>query len=558
MGDSVVKLQRELTTQGYPCADEQGFGDLTEGCVIQFQSDQNLVADGKVGPLTWEKLFKEIPTNEPSVNTVAVLKTIKSRTDIYHQPTFQDNEGRGIWPTDGVDGRSERVYPAFVLGPRRQVDSLVRQMYSLLPTQDTAFIITDRLVQYPEEYLPYIAGSQNVVFIGSFGGIGLGTSYPDWAIERHKRELWQLEQSIRLAQAMQKNISLIVIAMGDSPNTQAVTVRTQLQGKLDTLLNQYNLSHLIKPITWGADEAVLMAFAQTLPNTKVLVRISNPDCHHHYEGGENGSTSKEILDKKLTTVGLTKVNPAWEFDTDFVTNNTNWDFEVAILTRRQGGSIHDYQTNDQQQAQLDTTFLNRYSQYSAQQRSKLAIIDGRLFNGAWDARSVLPYCDLLAFGSWGTMGNVIGATLAIAKILFHAKNSIAQRQLYLEAVAHDVFANGYKEAQRGALKQQVQEHFAFAHNGQLSINPDIFYDEQQIAKVFKILNELVNRRMQEYFTESDCLEGRSFHFTPQLWRTFESEIHIWPRLPEEVYQVGIYRTDLNALAFDPSSIGQLA
>lgn len=547
IGENVKKVQRELNNQGYPCPDNGNFDENTKQRVIQFQAEHNLAADGIVGPLTWEKLFQEIPPKEPSANTMTVLRTMKERVDIYHKPTFQDNEGRGIWPRDGIDGRSERVYPAFVLGPRRQVDSLVRQMYSLLPDQDTAFIITDRLVQYPEEYLPYISGAKNVILIGSFVG-------GDDA-ERHERELWQLKQSIRLVQAMNRTILSIVFAKGDSPQSGASNVLSQLQGKLDTLLDTYHLSHLKKPITWGADEAVLMAFAQTLPNTKVLVRISNPNCHHHYEGGENGPTSKEIVEKKLTAVGLAKVNPGWEFEPSFATTNTDWDFEVAILTRRPGGNIDDYQANDQQQTNFDADFLSRYSDYSAQQRSKLAIIDGRLFNGAWDASSALPYCDLLAFGGWGTYGNCVGSTLAVAKILFHAKNPVVQQQLYLEAVAHDVFANGYKEAQRGELRKKVQEHFPFVHDGKLAETPDRFYNNYQITTLFAILNELVNRRMKEHFAGTDCLEGRNFHLNPQLWRTFESEVHIWPRLPEEVHQVGIYRIDLDAITFNPLSRG---
>jgi hypothetical protein len=455
-GESVKTLQQQLNARNYPCKDDGDFGDKTLECVIKFQSENGLQPDGQVGPLTWEKLFKEIPPDEPSEKTIEVLKTIKNGTDIYHQPTFQDKAGRGIWPQGQTDGRSERIYPAFVLGPRRQVDSLVRQLYSLLPDQEkeAAFIITDRLVQFPEEYLPYISGAKSVVLIGSFVGIGNGSEYPDWAIARHKRELWQLEQSIRLVQAMNQTITSIVFAMGDSPNKEADKVRTELEEKLHKLLNEYSLSHLEKPITWGADETVLMAFAQTLPNTKVLIRISNPDCKHHFDGLR---PSKEIVEQKLAAIGLTKVNPDWDFDPNFAETNTGWDFEVAIFTRRPEGSINEFKENDTQQANFDDAFLKPYQDYSDQRRSKLAVIDGRLFNGSWDARSVLPHCDLLAFGSWGTMGNATGATLAIAKILFHAQNPIAQKQLYLEAVAHDVFANSYAEAQRGKLRKRVEK-----------------------------------------------------------------------------------------------------
>lgn len=544
-GDSVKAIQRELTKQSSPCDHESDFGNDTLASVKKFQSEHGLDSDGQVGPLTWEKLFGEIPEDEPSLNTIAVLKAIKSDKNIYHKPTFQDAEGIGIWPKNQPDGRSERVYPAFILGPRRQVDSLVRQLYSLLPDKDTAFIITDRLVQNPEEYLPYISGAKSVVLTGSFVGIGeepedkKKPKYPDWAMDRHKRELWQLEQSIKLAQAMNRPITSIVFAMGDSPNSEAPKVRSELQDKLDTLLDNYNLSHLKTPITWGADETVLMAFAQTLPKTKVLIRISNPDCQHHYDGMQK---SKEVVENKLAAIGLTKVNSDWDFDSSFTTTNTDWDFEVAILTRRPGGSIDDFQSNDTEQAKFDDTFLKRYQDYSTGQRSKLAIIDGRLFNGAWDSRSVLPHCDLLAFGSWGTMGNVTGATLAISKILFHAKNPVAQQQLYLEAVAHDVFANGFTEAQRGALKAKVEAaHIEFKHGG--------YYNLTGVTKVFKILNDLVNTRMKEHFASTTCIGGGDFRFIPQLWRTFESEVHLVPPLLGDIAQAGVFRQDLDKNTF---------
>ncbi|MGD1909529.1 MAG: DUF4127 family protein [Rivularia sp. (in: cyanobacteria)] len=543
--EAVKTLQRELNKQGYPCDVDGIFGNETQEQVNNFQRNQpTLEADGIVGPLTWLKLFKEIPLQEPSFETVKVLKNISSRKDIYHQPTYQDNEGKGIFPKNGTDRRSERVYPAFVLGPRRQVDSLVRQIYGLLPNQDTAFVITDRLVQYPHEYLPYISHAKSVVLIGSFVGIGTTEESFKYAYERHKRELWQLEQSIQLAQAMKCPIQSVVFAMGDSPRSEATQVRDQLQVKFNTLLEKYNLSHLKQPITWGADENALVAFAQTLAPKKILIRLSNPQSKHHYDAEK---TSQEVILEKLKALGLTKVNSGWDFDPDFATTNTDWDFEVAILTRRAGGSTDDYQSNDLEQAKLDEKFLSRYRSYTPEQRSKLVIIDGRLFNGAWDSRSALKNCDLLAFGSWGTFGNVVGATLAIAKILFVAQNPLVQKQLYLEAVAHDVFANGYAEAQRGELKKRVDfsgigyEHYAG------------YTKAEDTAVVFAILNEFVNQRMKEHFAGTNCLGGKNLRFTPQLWRTFESEVHLEPPFENKIARAGVFREDLDSTIFQPTA-----
>jgi hypothetical protein len=546
---AIKTVQKKLNEKGYSCKIDGYFGNETKEQVEKFQEHQKVLEpDGIVGPLTWEKLFDEIPPEEPSQETMKVLRTLSARKDIYHKPTFQDNEGLGIWTSDKSE-RSEQVYPAFVLGPRRQVDSLVRQMYALLPNPNTAFIITDRLVQYPHEYLPYISGAERVVLIGSFVGIGDEKQDLKGKYERHDRELWQLEQSIRLVQAMKRPIQSVVFAMGDSPRPDAEAIRSKIQDKLYTLLEKYNLSDdLKKPITWGADETTLVGFAQTLdlgkPHKKVLVRISNSESKTHYEGDK---PAQETVIDKLKAVGLTKVNQGWDFDSSFATTNTDWDFEIAILTRRKDGNNEDYEPNDQDQKKLDEDFLNRYRNYSPEQHSKLVIIDGRLYNGAWDSLSALQSCDLLAFGSWGTFGNVVGATLAIAKILWFAKNPLAQKQLYLEAVAHDVFANGYAEAQKGELKEQVDKvtDFQFDHfNG--------YETAQDTAQVFAILNKLVNQRMQEHFAGTNCLEGKKLRFTPQLWRTFESEVHFTPPLEPKIAQAGIFRQDLDPKVFQPN------
>jgi hypothetical protein len=467
-----------------------------------------------------------------------VLQDIKnSEFNVYHQPTEQDWDGKGI-PPNGGDNRSEKICPVYVFSPRRQTDSLVRQLVTVLPVKDTAFIIAERLVQYPEDYLPTISQFEKAVLVQSFVGIGGASQYPDWAKERHNKELWRLEQSIRLLQSMKREISAVVCAMGDSMSPVAKEVRQKIQARLYSLLDQYNLSAIKKPITWGADELVAIAIAQTLPQTKVRIKIANDNTKLHYDANRRPS---EVVNEKLPAVGL-------------VETTTDWDFEVAILTRRENGSTNGYQKDDSEQAKLDRKFLVPYKAYTPEQRSKLAIIDGRHFNGAWNADSVLPHDDLLAFGSWGTGGNNIGSTLAVAKILFYAKNAVAQKQLYLEAVAHDVFANGYKEAQ---IKEETESfHAKLEQLTNITFNHyDGYGDSSVVKKVFDLLNLHINERMQEHFAEHPSVKDRVFRLTPQFWRTFESEIHIWPKLSGEVHKVGIYRTDLDAIAFNPSSSG---
>jgi hypothetical protein len=212
-----------------------------------------------------------------------ILEDIKNSTfNVYHRPTEQDQEGLGI-PPNGKDNRSERICPVYVLSPRRQTDSLVRQLLTILPVKDTAFVIAERLVQYPEDYLAAISQFDKAVLIQSFVGIGKTSEYPDWAEERHSKELWRVEQSIRLLQSMNRKIVAIVCAMGDSPSQVAKDVRDKVQKRLDALLAQYNLSSLRQDITWGADELVAMAMSQVLPKIKVHVKIANDDTHLHYD-----------------------------------------------------------------------------------------------------------------------------------------------------------------------------------------------------------------------------------------------------------------------------------
>lgn len=473
-----------------------------------------------------------------NLSETEVLEEIKnSDFKVYHKPTDQDTEGNGI-PANGENNLSEKLFPVYVLRPRRQTDSLVRQLLMLLPFNDTAFIIAERLVQYPEDYLPTISQFKKAVIVQSFVGVGLESDpilYPEWAVERHNKELWILEQSIRLLQSMDMKISAVVCAMGDSLKDSSKKIRDEMQNRLYKLLDKSGLSDIKQSVTWGADELVAMAMAQTLPKTKVRVRISNPDALMSYDGKR---PAQECVAEKLPAVRL-------------VQTDNDWDFEVAILTRHEFGDIDGYEVNDTQQDKLDKDFLHPYKHYTPKQRSKLVIIDARLYNGAWNSGSVLPDCDLLAFGAWGTFSNCVGSTLAVAKILFYAKNAVAQKQLYLEAVAHDVFANGYKEAQR----RDEPGSFCNKLENETGIEFDHFYGYKNSAttgKVFALLNQHVNQKMQQHFKETPCLKNRSFRITPQLWRTFESEVHISPRLPGEVHEVGIYRTDLEPQVFDPS------
>lgn len=56
---NVMYLQRKLLSKLYPITDLDGiFGNETQNAVRQFQQENNLTADGIVGPLTWEKIVQ--------------------------------------------------------------------------------------------------------------------------------------------------------------------------------------------------------------------------------------------------------------------------------------------------------------------------------------------------------------------------------------------------------------------------------------------------------------------------------------------------------------------
>ena len=60
-GSAVTQLQRELQTLGYYSGTIDGiYGEQTQAAVTQFQTDQQLTADGVVGAATWDALSRAL------------------------------------------------------------------------------------------------------------------------------------------------------------------------------------------------------------------------------------------------------------------------------------------------------------------------------------------------------------------------------------------------------------------------------------------------------------------------------------------------------------------
>jgi len=452
----------------------------------------------------------------------------------YGQPTPQDAEGRGIWPQGGTDGRSETVYPPFVLGPRRQVDSMVRQMYVMLPLglrRSTAFVIPDRIAQAPEAYEAYLKSRSRIVIVGNFVGIGTATSDQSWFVERHELELWMGEKTIEWAQALGLDVVGVYYTMGDSISSYAPTVKARLEQRLSSILSEHGLEALIRPVSWGADEMVPVAFAAQLPTQRVRITYASETCRHHYDGGK---TSPEVMRAKLTELNL-------------VEDEDHFDWEVVVFTNAAGedGIFPDPAA----QEALDASVWQPFAHSTAAQRARLVILDGRMFNGAFNERTApANVCDYLAYGSWGTFANKVGTTLAAAKIAFAAQDADVARQWYLEAVAHDVYANGYRDGRDGFAPLLAQAGITFNH----------FYGydtASAVTTVFGIVNSYVNDRMAARF--GGCLGGRTIRITPQLWRTFESEVHLGSPFSWQAAVAGVYRQDLDPAVFDPT-FGQWA
>ncbi|UJB67837.1 hypothetical protein HRE53_14340 [Acaryochloris sp. 'Moss Beach'] len=483
------------------------------------------------------------PLSNQTQTVISRIQNIRFSTlgKIYHAANDQDRTGMGIWPCRTCKGpikdcqeedqRSEKIYLPFVMAPRRQTDMMVRQAYHLLPEtirRQTAFVLTDRLVQYPEDYLPYLQQKQQVVLVGSFVGIDNARSvaeFPQWLIQLHHLELLQVEICIDLIHSLGKPIVDIVYALGDSPSEFAPTFRQQMEAKLHRILDSKELKQLQRPLAWGADEVMLKAFARRLPPLRLKAHIASPNARHHYDGQ---ATTAAILQLAMTEVGLT------------ATEDDSFDIQALIFGRHPQASAFAYQPNDEQQQALDQQFAQRLQNVPTDLYSKTLIIDARIPNGAWDTQCIPPSADFLAFGSWGTFTNSCAQTLAIAKLLHYAQRPTIQRQLLLEAIAHDVFTIGYAEARHhnSPLRKQLQ-------SVGLRYDDTCYTTAIEVEQVFEVINTSVNKRIVMVAPQ---LGPATFKVIPQLWRTFESQVCLEG---SEGAIAGVYRTDLNPATFNP-------
>jgi hypothetical protein len=524
--------------------------------------------------------------------TQKILKDFKS-LPIYQKKINQDTEdGRGIYPcptnfceTKEEDRRSEKpAYLPFVLAARRQTDALIRQGYQLLPEsvrKNTAFLIADRFAQHPECYIPYIQKKKNVVIVGSFVGINelkvstleeeevtAKNTSEEWRPKRHRLELKQLDLSIKLVQSLGEQVIDVVYAMGDSSSPNAESFRKNMQDKFYEILRSNNLDKILldkktkrpRLLAWGADEAIWKAFARQLPPMTVKIYKNNDQAKHFYDAKR---TTKEMIPQILNELGIQE------------TSGNTFDTQVFVFDRYPNDKEGHYDFKDRfppddpQQKEFDQDFINKIKSLPSSQHAKTIIIDARNPNGALNNASIPPSDKFLAFGSWGTFANVVGQTLAIAKILHfalrNAKSSNErqrllkiQRQLLLEAVVHDVFVIGYGQAQdeNSAFKKwqkdkNLEGRYIHRETTVSDCNKEPkkclrYKDSSEVQQIYQQMEDFVNEQIPQIAPQ--LVGTTKFKIVPQIWRMFESQVYA---SDGELSYAGVYRTDLPEETFNP-------
>ncbi len=498
--------------------------------------------------------------------------------------------------------RSEAVLPPFVMSGRRQTDQMVRTLYAMMPADirgSTAFLLPDRVAQNPEAYLPYIRSKQRAVLIGSFKGARSITSSADTLypalMTRHQRELFKLRTTLALLSSVNVPVVDVLYGMGDSKTTFANDIRTELQNRMNRMLTAAGFANLVannaSRLTWGADELPAIAFAKSLPSYKVYVYTSNPNALHSWDA--MASTSA-VVDEKLASINVTRVNTPAEADMEIYVLNREpgigskiataaispdvctapkaGDTQIACKLVSTGASCtpgntdcrrvytDDSRFNDRAyigdranwsadnsaQASHDLAFVSLLAQIPAARRARSMIIDARVPNGAWNKVGAPTSTEWLIYSAWGTFANNIGLAIAQGKVLHHARaaslpvNVAANsRRMLLEAVAHDVFANGYFEGQRDSFETTHQSFRERLTAAGVTFVHQMGYSANDTHTVFSTLNAHVNEKMRAQFS---LPVGTKLHVSAQFWRTFESEVHLYPVTAGEILTPGWYRT----------------
>ena len=375
-------------------------------------------------------------------------------------------------------------WETFVVESRRQTAQLPRQMYAILPNEiKRKWSFYSCWTKSPP--------TENAVLFAAYGGFSeeaySDPQQKDEIARRHQETRDCMESAFKANPNQKIKISFVI---GDSPTPGFVQrlIRDDLQPKQDAVTRKYGQQSV--PIGFGYDELAVTSMAYSLGNVEADIIISNPEARMHYEGSEQ---IKNLIGLKLAEIGIT--------------NKPGAELKILVLTRRPGADNVDWQSNDHLQRDFDANFMAKHVL-----DKNTAIVDARLYNGAWDSRAIPKTCEYLAYGGWGTFGNSFGSTVAIAKILYATKAN--PKPYLLEAIAHDVFFQGYEEAQRMGMKNKIEA---------LGIRYQHYhmYSNAEMEKITPVVNTWVNQRMREHFNGTDCMVEKIIDIQPQRNMLFE-------------------------------------
>ena len=447
-----------------------------------------------------------------------------------------NNQDAQINAVPGLGGRYLDALPPYVFSPRRQTDQMVRQGISLLPpdlTRDVAFLHAQRVAQDPEGAALALAGKREAVLVGSLKGIN-GATKDDPSFTRvHDQELAALEVALALCRDRGIRVRDVLYGMGDSsptraggryvPNAFALAKRDQLEGRLAALLARYGYARP-EPLTWGADELMLAAFAAQLPTRTVSLTLESPGSRSFYD---SDATAEEVTLEAVGNVGLAVADDA---SADLHLHL----FSLLPQANTAGDQTFPDATEYAAQRAADQAFAAGIARRGAA-LARTVIVDARLNNGALDAAALPPSPDVLGFGSWGTGGNNLGQALAMAKIVAAAEDRArtagdaatiervtrTRRQLAVEAIAHDVFFIGYAGGASGAsvgdgrpndLARWLRDHA-------LPVAPGQKLTEAQLVGLYREASRHATAQLRARFPS---LAGR-IQFVPQPFnRRFEA------------------------------------
>ena len=557
-----------------------------------------------------EDYYGFTPSTAPG-NWIQVVNRFKDNPETYNVPfENHDMSGLGMYPANGglesADdyGLSETNYLPFVMSARRQTDQAVRALYELLPEdvrKTTAFVMPDRVAKNPIAYADYMNKFFNRVdnvnpklyVLGSFMGIrnidSKNHPYYQATMLRHARELFKLKNTLLLATTMgykPENIQ-VIYSMGDSLNDFAKSVQANLQKRVDNIADAAGINRF--KISMGADEVAHVAFAATLPKQTVFVGLyHNFNVEHTYDGKK---MTKAIIAEKFAEMNLTPV-----YDES---KRLDADFEVYIYNRHPGtytkidnacelalpdchnkaaaaralqdkadagdvaGSPHFGKTfREYIGGQIDSALAQRAGWTRDQAQGRMAVLDLRMPNGAWNIKSV-PYSasKLLHYSGWGTMANSLGMSVASSKILVHKSReselgkAIAAanaRRMTIEAIVQDNFVIGYQFGQRTGTTALPSLRDRFTSAGINYSNYQSYETEAELKKAFGIVNTHANSLMETYKSLINSVVDYKVRVTPQFWRHFEQEVHLTPVKAHEIFAPGVYRTKFKGTELDPN------